>query len=192
MRAHRIVFVGPTPEQLEAVGDKLRARAQAEAAGLPLLPGGPVATAAAAHALARQIGVPLLVKAVSGGGGRGMKRVDSLIELDASLTLAAAEAGAAFGDARVYLERYLRRGRHVEVQLLGDGHGRAVHLGERDCSTQRRYQKLIEESPAPHLSADCAPACPRRRPLWPRLSIAAPARSSFCSTWSIKRSTFWR
>ncbi|MGA8707071.1 MAG: biotin carboxylase N-terminal domain-containing protein [Steroidobacteraceae bacterium] len=150
---HRIVFVGPTPEQLEAVGDKLRARAQAEAAGLPLLPGGPVATAAAAHALARQIGVPLLVKAVSGGGGRGMKRVDSLIELDASLTLAAAEAGAAFGDARVYLERYLRRGRHVEVQLLGDGHGRAVHLGERDCSTQRRYQKLIEETPAPHLSA---------------------------------------
>ncbi len=148
----RIVFIGPTPEQLEAVGDKLQARAQAEAAGLPLLPGGAVTTAAAAHALGRQIGAPLLIKAVGGGGGRGMQRVDSLTELDTSLTLAAAEAGAAFGDARVYLERYVRCGRHVEVQVLGDGRGTVVHLGERDCSTQRRYQKLIEETPAPNLS----------------------------------------
>jgi acetyl-CoA carboxylase biotin carboxylase subunit len=98
------------------------------------------------------LGAPLLVKAVGGGGGRGMKRVDSLADLPATLELAAAEAGAAFGDARVYLERYVSSGRHVEVQVLGDGNGIVVHLGERDCSTQRRYQKLIEETPAPGLS----------------------------------------
>ena len=111
---------------------------------------------AAALALAGIIGVPLLVKAVGGGGGRGMKRVDRLQDLPAPLELAAAEAGAAFGDARVYLERYVTRGRHVEVQVLGDGMGRVIHLGERDCSAQRRYQKLIEETPAPGLSADFA------------------------------------
>jgi acetyl-CoA carboxylase biotin carboxylase subunit len=102
--------------------------------------------------MARRIGAPLLVKAVGGGGGRGMKRVDRLQDLPAALELAASEAGAAFGDARVYLERFVTHGRHVEVQLLGDGEGRVVHLGERDCSVQRRYQKLIEETPAPGLT----------------------------------------
>jgi acetyl-CoA carboxylase, biotin carboxylase subunit len=97
--------------------------------------------------------VPLLVKAVGGGGGRGMKRVDRLEDLPATMELAAAEAGAAFGDARVYLERLIASGRHVEVQVLGDGSGRVIHLGERDCSVQRRYQKLVEETPAPGLSA---------------------------------------
>jgi acetyl-CoA carboxylase biotin carboxylase subunit len=147
-----VVFIGPTAAQIEAVGDKLRARAEAEAAKVPVVPGCAVTTTEAALAAARAIGVPLLVKAVGGGGGRGMKRVDTLEALPATLELAAAEAGAAFGDARVYLERYVARGRHVEVQVLGDGLGNAIHLGERDCSTQRRYQKLIEETPAPGLS----------------------------------------
>jgi acetyl-CoA carboxylase biotin carboxylase subunit len=147
-----VVFIGPTAAQIDAVGDKLRARAEAEAARVPVLPGSPVTSIDAALVAARAIGVPLLVKAVGGGGGRGMKRVDMLAELPATIELAAAEAGAAFGDARVYLERYVARGRHVEVQVLGDGAGGVIHLGERDCSAQRRYQKLVEETPAPGLS----------------------------------------
>ncbi len=149
---NHIIFIGPTAIQIEAVGDKLRARAQAEAAQVPVVPGGAINTLAEAQALAEIIGAPLLLKAVGGGGGRGMKRVDRLDELPAALELASAEAGAAFGDARVYLERFVAQGRHVEVQILGDGRGKVVHLGERDCSAQRRYQKLIEETPAPHLS----------------------------------------
>jgi acetyl-CoA carboxylase, biotin carboxylase subunit len=149
-----VVFIGPTAAQIEAVGDKLRARSEAEAAGVPVVPGGAVTSVDEAMALARLIGVPILVKAVGGGGGRGMKRVDRLEDLPATMELAAAEAGAAFGDARVYLERYVSSGRHVEVQVLGDGNGRVIHLGERDCSVQRRYQKLVEETPAPGLSAD--------------------------------------
>lgn len=150
--ASGVVFIGPTAQQIDAVGDKLRARAEAEAAQVPVVPGCAVTELEEAVAAARTIGVPLLVKAVGGGGGRGMKRVDSLEQLPATLELAAAEAGAAFGDARVYLERYVASGRHVEVQVLGDGEGRVIHLGERDCSTQRRYQKLVEETPAPGLS----------------------------------------
>jgi acetyl-CoA carboxylase biotin carboxylase subunit len=150
--AEGVVFVGPTAAQLEAVGDKLRARSAAEAAAVPVVPGCAVASVDGAIAAARGIGLPLLVKAVGGGGGRGMKRVDRLEDLPAALELAAAEAGAAFGDPRVYLERYVASARHVEVQVLGDGQGRVVHLGERDCSTQRRYQKLVEETPAPGLS----------------------------------------
>ncbi len=150
--AQRIVFIGPTAAQIEAVGDKLRARTEAEAASVPVVPGGAVDTAEAALSLARRIGVPLLVKAVGGGGGRGMKRVDRLEDLPHALDIASSEAGAAFGDARVYLERFVARGRHVEVQVLGDGAGRVIHLGERDCSVQRRYQKLIEETPAPGLT----------------------------------------
>jgi acetyl-CoA carboxylase biotin carboxylase subunit len=149
-----VIFIGPTSAQIEAVGDKLRARAEAEAAGVPTVPGGPVETVGEAMMLGREIGPPLLLKAVGGGGGRGMKRVDRLEDLPDAMKLAAAEAGAAFGDARIYLERFVARGRHVEVQILGDGKGRVVHLGERDCSIQRRYQKLIEETPAPGLSAD--------------------------------------
>ncbi len=148
---HGVIFIGPTAGQIEAVGDKLRARAAAEAAAVPVLPGGAADCLDAALALARQIGTPLLVKAVGGGGGRGMKRVDSLEQLPAMLEMAGSEAGAAFGDPRLYLERYVNCGRHVEVQILGDGSGNVIHLGERDCSVQRRYQKLIEETPAPDL-----------------------------------------
>ena len=149
-----VIFIGPTAAQIEAVGDKLRARAEAEAAGVPTVPGGAVETASEADVLARKIGPPLLIKAVGGGGGRGMKRVDRLEDLPAAMGMAAAEAGAAFGDRRVYVERFVARGRHVEVQILGNGAGQVVHLGERDCSVQRRYQKLIEETPAPGLSGD--------------------------------------
>ncbi len=147
-----VIFIGPTAQQIEAVGDKLRARAAAEAAEVPVVPGGAVDSVSEALALAENVGAPLLVKAVGGGGGRGMKRVDRLSDLPAALELASSEAGAAFGDARVYLERFVTRGRHVEVQVLGDGKGRVIHLGERDCSVQRRFQKLIEETPAPGLT----------------------------------------
>ncbi len=149
-----VIFIGPTAAQIEAVGDKLRARAEAVAAKVPVVPGGPVEGIAMAERLAAQIGTPILIKAVGGGGGRGMKLVEDLKDLTATMDMASAEAGAAFGDARVYLERYVARGRHVEVQVLGDGEGKVIHLGERDCSVQRRYQKLIEETPAPHLQED--------------------------------------
>ncbi len=147
-----LVFIGPTPEQIEAVGDKLRARSEAVAADVPVVPGATVDTVQDAVEAAARIGTPLLVKAVGGGGGRGMKRVDALDDVAAAIELASAEAAAAFGDARVYLERYVSRGRHVELQVLGDGRGGVIHLGERDCSVQRRYQKLIEETPAVGLS----------------------------------------
>lgn len=146
-----VIFIGPTAAQIEAVGDKLRARAEAIAADVPVVPGGPVETPEEARALAEEVGAPLLIKAVGGGGGRGMKLVENIADLAAAMDMASAEASAAFGDARVYLERYVREGRHIEVQLLGDGAGRVVHLGERDCSVQRRYQKLVEETPAPKL-----------------------------------------
>jgi acetyl-CoA carboxylase biotin carboxylase subunit len=144
-----IVFVGPAPEVLEATGDKLAARKHAVAAGLPVLPGGHVTPGEATQVAAR-IGFPVLVKAAGGGGGRGLRVVRDPAELAHAVTVASAEAEAAFGDPRVYLERYVERGRHVEVQLLGDGE-HVIHLGDRDCSVQRRYQKLIEEAPAPSL-----------------------------------------
>ena len=147
-----LVFIGPTPEQIDAVGDKLRARSEAVAADVPVVPGATVDTVQDAVEAAARIGTPLLVKAVGGGGGRGMKRVDVLADVAQAVELASAEAAAAFGDARVYLERYVSRGRHVELQVLGDGRGGVIHLGERDCSVQRRYQKLIEETPAVGLS----------------------------------------
>jgi acetyl-CoA carboxylase biotin carboxylase subunit len=143
-----IVFVGPTPESLEAVGDKLKARGHALAAGLPVVPGGEAVDLAGAQAVATEVGYPLLVKAVGGGGGRGMKLVRDPADLAHTLDLAVSEAAAAFGDPRVYLERFVSSGRHVEVQILGDG-STAVALGDRDCSVQRRYQKLFEEAPAP-------------------------------------------
>src|SRR6187551_3850685 len=148
-----VIFIGPTAAQIEAVGDKLRARSEAIAADVPVVPGGPIASADEARKLAQEIGAPLLVKAVGGGGGRGMKLVEDLAQLEATMDMASAEASAAFGDARVYLERYVAKGRHIEVQLLGDGAGKVVHFGERDCSVQRRYQKLVEETPAPALPA---------------------------------------
>ncbi|MCX7282960.1 MAG: ATP-grasp domain-containing protein [Novosphingobium sp.] len=148
VQAAGIRFVGPDIATLEGMGDKLAARALAVEAGLPVLPGGEAATRADVHARAAQTGYPLLLKAVSGGGGKGMRRVDRAEDLDTALDMAQAEAQAAFGNAAVYVERFVAMGRHVEVQLLGDGTN-AIHLGTRDCSIQRRFQKLVEEAPAP-------------------------------------------
>ena len=146
-----IIFIGPTPDNLAAVGDKLTARGHALAAGVPLVPGGNATSLAEAEEVAARIGYPLLIKAVAGGGGKGMKRVNEPAELAPQLDLAMAEAAAAFGDGRVYLERFVTTGRHVEVQILSDGET-ILHAGERDCSVQRRYQKVVEEAPAPGLS----------------------------------------
>ena len=152
-----LIFVGPDPASLAAMGDKLKARAVAIEAGLPVVPGGEARDGAEARARAAEAGYPLLLKAVSGGGGRGMKRVDREADLDAAIALAMAEARAAFGDPRLYVERYIGRGRHVEVQVVGDGE-RAIHLGTRDCSIQRRFQKLVEEAPAPGLPPETTQA----------------------------------
>ena len=148
-----ITFVGPSLESLAAMGDKLRARSVAMEAGLPVVPGGEAATREQARERAAITGYPLLIKAVAGGGGRGMKRVDDPTQLESQIDLAMSEALAAFGDSRIYVERFIARGRHVEVQVLGDGQ-RAIHLGSRDCSIQRRFQKLVEEAPAPGIPTD--------------------------------------
>ena len=150
-----IVFIGPGADVLEAAGDKLAARNHAVAAGLPVLPGGLVRAEAgdeggAAGEIAGRIGYPVLVKAAGGGGGRGLRVVRDPADLAGAVAMGSAEAQAAFGDGRVYLERYVSPARHVEVQLLGDGEN-VIHLGDRDCSVQRRYQKLVEEAPAPRL-----------------------------------------
>ena len=144
-----ITFVGPPAEVIELSGDKLRAREEAMRAGVPVLPGQEVSSDAETRNVADTIGYPLLVKAAGGGGGRGIKLARDADELASLLTLARSEAGAAFGDDRVYLERFVANARHIEVQIAADEHGAVVHLGERDCSVQRRYQKVIEESPAP-------------------------------------------
>jgi acetyl-CoA carboxylase biotin carboxylase subunit len=148
-----LTFVGPPAEAIRAMGDKTEARRLMAAAGVPTVPGspGPVADAAAAEAAAGAIGFPLILKAAGGGGGIGMARVERAGELAAAFATATRRAQSAFGNAAVYLERYLERPRHVEMQVFADAHGTVVHLHERECSIQRRHQKLIEESPAPGL-----------------------------------------
>ena len=156
-----LVFIGPRADAIDALGDKLAARRTAEAADVPVVPGtfepAPVDRpddVASIVEAAERIGFPLLVKAAAGGGGRGMRRVAAARDLPAALAAGSAEARAAFGDGAVYLEREVRPARHIEVQLLGDAEGTVVALGERDCSIQRRHQKLVEESPAPGLSRE--------------------------------------
>jgi acetyl-CoA carboxylase biotin carboxylase subunit len=146
-----LIFIGPPPEVIELSGDKLRAREEAARAGVPVLPGREIAPGDDARKAGDEIGYPVLVKAAGGGGGRGIKLARDADELGNLVSLARSEAGAAFGDERVYLERFAANARHIEVQIAADEHGAVVHLGERDCSVQRRYQKVIEEAPAPDL-----------------------------------------
>ena len=147
-----LIFVGPPAEVMAALGDKVAARRLATKAEVPVVPGIETADAASARHFAEQAGYPILVKAAAGGGGRGMRVVDDESNLEAALEAAAREAQAAFGDGRIFIEKYLAYPRHIEIQLLADHHGTVVALGERECSIQRRHQKIIEESPAPGLS----------------------------------------
>jgi acetyl-CoA carboxylase biotin carboxylase subunit len=150
---HGIVFIGPTPEHIRMMGDKITAKRVCKHAGIPVVPGsdGPVADEDEARAVAETIGFPVMVKAAAGGGGRGMKVVDDAAQLGPAMAMARGEALAAFGNGALYLEKYLVEPRHIEVQILADLHGGVVHLGERDCSLQRRHQKILEEAPSPAL-----------------------------------------
>ncbi|MFL5089420.1 MAG: acetyl-CoA carboxylase biotin carboxylase subunit [Xanthobacteraceae bacterium] len=156
LEEHKIHFIGPRASHIRLMGDKIEAKRTAQRLGIPVVPGseGGVTSDAEARAIAQDIGFPILVKAAAGGGGRGMKVARAEAELGMALATARAEAKAAFGDDAVYLEKYLVRPRHIEFQVLGDGRGRAIHLGERDCSLQRRHQKLFEEGPSPAINAE--------------------------------------
>ncbi|MBL9066710.1 MAG: acetyl-CoA carboxylase biotin carboxylase subunit [Sphingopyxis sp.] len=156
IEAHDMVFVGPKPEHIRTMGDKVEAKRTAVALGLPVVPGSPGAVTYGDETkrLAKEIGYPVLIKAASGGGGRGMKVVPDEDSLESLMGQASSEAAAAFGDPTVYMEKYLGNPRHIEFQVFGDGNGNAIHLGERDCSLQRRHQKVLEEAPSPIISAE--------------------------------------
>jgi len=156
VESHDIIWIGPKPEHIRTMGDKIEAKLTAARLGLPLVPGsdGPVASIEEARKVAAATGYPLIVKAASGGGGRGMKVVTSADSLESQISQARTEAKNAFGDATVYIEKYLGDPRHIEFQVFGDGQGNAIHLGERDCSLQRRHQKVLEEAPSPAISPE--------------------------------------
>jgi acetyl-CoA carboxylase biotin carboxylase subunit len=155
-RESKLTFIGPTPEQIRAMGDKAEARRLMEEAGVSVVPGsdGPIEDERRGRAVAEEIGYPVLIKAAAGGGGKGMRVARDAEEFDRGLPQAQHEALAAFGDGRVYLEKFLERPRHIEIQLLGDAYGNVIHLGERDCSAQRRHQKLLEEAPSPGMTPE--------------------------------------
>ncbi|MDG6078599.1 acetyl-CoA carboxylase biotin carboxylase subunit [Erythrobacter litoralis] len=156
VEAHEVIWIGPKPEHIRTMGDKVAAKKSAGELGLPLVPGsdGAVETIEEAKKVAAEIGYPVLVKAASGGGGRGMKVVPEEGQLESLMSQAKTEAKNAFGDDTVYIEKYLGNPRHIEFQIFGDGRGNAIHLGERDCSLQRRHQKVLEEAPSPVLSQE--------------------------------------
>ena len=156
VESHGITWIGPKPEHIRTMGDKIEAKRTAGALGLPLVPGsdGAVSDIAEAKEIAEKAGYPVIIKAASGGGGRGMKVCNSPDELETLIQQAGSEAKAAFGDATVYIEKYLGNPRHIEFQVFGDGNGNAIHLGERDCSLQRRHQKVLEEAPSPVISPE--------------------------------------
>ena len=153
---HGFVFIGPEPRHLRMMGDKIAAKEAMQSLGIPVTPGSdsPIDDGEQALRMAREVGYPVALKAISGGGGKGFRVVDGSDELAEAMALARAEARSAFGDDALYLEKYLDRPRHIEVQVLADEHGAVVHLGERDCSMQRRHQKLLEEAPSPALNRD--------------------------------------
>ncbi|MBM4014795.1 MAG: acetyl-CoA carboxylase biotin carboxylase subunit [Planctomycetes bacterium] len=155
-RSCGITFIGPPPEAIDLMGDKSKAKDTAKKAGVPTIPGsdGPVASEQEALAIAKQLGYPIMIKAVSGGGGRGMRVAHNDVSLVSGFLAARTEAEAAFGDSSVYLEKMIQKARHIEVQFIADQHGNAFSLGERDCTTQRRHQKLIEEAPSPVVSPE--------------------------------------
>lgn len=173
---HGITFIGPSPEHIRLMGDKVAAKRACREAGIPVVPGseGPVENAEQATPIAESVGYPVLIKAAAGGGGRGMKVAHSPDELGPQMAMARSEAIAAFGNGDLYLEKYLARPRHIEVQILADHHGNVVHLGERDCSLQRRHQKVLEEAPSPALD-------PRARAKIGRLAAQAAARIGYRS-----------
>jgi acetyl-CoA carboxylase biotin carboxylase subunit len=151
VESHNLIWIGPKPEHIRTMGDKIEAKLTAAKLGLPLVPGsdGPISSFEEAQKVAARIGYPVIIKAASGGGGRGMKVVESDLLLETAIQQAGSEAKSAFGDATVYMEKYLGDPRHIEFQIFGDGNGNAIHLGERDCSLQRRHQKVLEEAPSP-------------------------------------------
>ena len=156
VEAHGFTFIGPKPDHIRIMGDKIAAKRAAIELGIPCVPGseGAVSSADEAAGVARSIGFPVIIKAAAGGGGRGMRVARSADELSQAISMAQTEAEAAFGSGEVYIERYLSKPRHIEVQILGDSLGNVVHLGERDCSLQRRHQKILEETPSPALNSE--------------------------------------
>jgi acetyl-CoA carboxylase biotin carboxylase subunit len=155
LEAHNITFIGPKAEHIRVMGDKIEAKRTAKRLGIPVVPGsdGAISDEKEAKRIAAAIGYPVIIKASAGGGGRGMKVARSEADLEVALSTARSEAGAAFGDDAVYIEKYLEKPRHIEVQIMGDGAGKAIHLGERDCSLQRRHQKVWEEANSPALNS---------------------------------------
>jgi len=156
VKAHKLTFIGPQPEHIRLMGDKIAAKRAVKSLGIPTVPGseGAIASESEAAALANQMGYPVLIKAAAGGGGRGMKVARGPSELPLAFATARTEAKAAFGDDAVYLEKYLEKPRHIEIQVIADANGKVLHLGERDCSLQRRHQKVWEEAPSPALNVE--------------------------------------
>ncbi|HYX91518.1 MAG TPA: acetyl-CoA carboxylase biotin carboxylase subunit [Myxococcaceae bacterium] len=177
----RIQFIGPKAEHIRLMGNKVRARIAAKEAGLPLLPGSPgvLKDAIEAERVAKEIGLPVILKAAAGGGGRGMKIVRNAKAVAQAFATASAEAVSAFGNGDMYMERYVEKPRHIEIQIVGDLHGNVIHLGERECSVQRRHQKLIEESPSPALS-------PALREEMGRVSVQAMKKIGYASLGTIE------
>src|SRR5918998_1420247 len=153
---HNIKFIGPTPDQIRAMGDKITAKETMIKAGVPVVPGGEglLESVEQARSIAREIGYPVILKATAGGGGKGMRVVHEESELEKAYTTARTEAGASFKNDGVYLEKFVEEPRHIEIQIVGDQYGKVAHLSERDCSIQRRHQKLVEESPSPFMDPE--------------------------------------
>ncbi|MFN3835869.1 MAG: biotin carboxylase N-terminal domain-containing protein, partial [Glycocaulis sp.] len=156
VEAHGLTFIGPKPDTIRLMGDKITAKKAAVEAGIPVVPGsdGAISDMAEARKVAKEVGFPVLIKAAAGGGGRGMKVAETEDKLESALQTASTEAKAAFGDGAVYIERYLGKPRHIEIQVMADEHGNVLHLAERDCSLQRRHQKILEEAPSVALSPE--------------------------------------